>query len=192
MRHARTTANNGDVFLSTTESQVTEAGLEQARMAAEWLSTREIDTIVTSPATRCVDTAEILQDYLNIPVRVCRELCERSVHRRYEGVPSEQLVHLRISEGHRFVDPTQDWNDVLEVESDRDVYMRIMRVLREYRNLSTLVVTHAGVIKSFLHCEFHIDAQRSNCFKVGNSSILTLDEDANSHYQLYDFRRFDR
>lgn len=57
---------------------LTEIGRAQAAMLAVVLSRRAVTSVLTSPATRCVQTVEPLAATLGLPIQECDELWEES------------------------------------------------------------------------------------------------------------------
>ncbi len=190
IRHGRTTANDADLLQTYTDSLLTEKGREQIYKIAEWISSKHIDVILSSSAGRCKETATLLKDILCVPLKIYDKLRERSISHQYEGRSFEDLSATRQAEGHRFVDPTQDWEGVPEVESDLKVYKRVVSVFDKFDGKKIACVTHAGVIKAFLHTAFCIRKNRTSCFKVRNGSVVFLKRDAGIQFQLHEFRLF--
>lgn len=58
VRHGRTSWNAQDRYLGTTDLELDETGLRQAEVLARWAGGLRLDRIVSSPATRAVQTAQ--------------------------------------------------------------------------------------------------------------------------------------
>ncbi|MFZ1324384.1 MAG: histidine phosphatase family protein [Candidatus Saccharimonadales bacterium] len=86
IRHGQSEANRDD-NVSSDEVQLTEAGSEQAKIAAGLLKDKGITTILVSPLVRAGQTAQIISEELGgIDIVVLRELTERNLG-EYKGEP---------------------------------------------------------------------------------------------------------
>ena len=68
LRHGETVWNREKICQGQSESQLNEAGVEQAHHAAEILKSEPIERIVASPLIRVRDTAKVVADKLNLDV----------------------------------------------------------------------------------------------------------------------------
>ncbi len=75
--------------ISRTDFDLNEVGLEQADALGRWLAQKSITAIYTSPARRCVETAERFPRR-QLLVRVCPDLWEVSVG-DWEGLPFSEI-----------------------------------------------------------------------------------------------------
>lgn len=189
-RHGATTSNEAGLLVGASQLGLSDLGRLQSKRLAQWAKTQEFSQILSSDFVRAKETAEIISAHLNIPVSFHAELRERN-YKKYDHIDRANLIKMRTAAGHCFVDPTQDWISVADVESDHDVYSRTLDLIRlKYPPSCTanvLVVTHAGTIKSFLHETFAIEPNRSNCFKVPNGSVLVFNYDSGCNLQLFGF-----
>lgn len=71
---------------------LTESGREQARAAADALSTRGIDLIVASPMTRALETASVVSGAINVPIRIALDLREWLPDETYSWTTPQQVV----------------------------------------------------------------------------------------------------
>lgn len=175
VRHGRTKNNDIDKLSSNDKLGLTELGKSQVKELHNFFMYKNPKIILTSPSPRAIETANILNEKLNIEIKIFEQLKERCFG-KYENMLVDDLLIERKKENHKFDDITQDWDNVSEVESDKSVFNRIKDLILQFeRNYDELiVVTHAGVIKSVLHTALKIDNHKSNCFKVRNSSVTVL------------------
>ena len=69
-RHGETDYNAAQRMQGQLDSQLTAAGLSQARRAAPWPAELKPDVLVTSDLSRAGDTAAVLAAETGVPVRV--------------------------------------------------------------------------------------------------------------------------
>ena len=104
----------------------------------------------------------------------------------------DDLVKKREALNHLFIDPSQDWHNVSEVESDNEIFIRLSHGFSDYlnNNKNIICVTHAGVVKALLYSILKIDPKRTNAFKVRNGCILSLQTEGNlENIQLVEMRQ---
>jgi len=161
---------------SSKDSFLSKNATAEKNKLMDYFKDKEIDFILTSDSIRAVQTAEAISSIRKTQLILTSNLNERKVSDFYSNTSIEELIAKRKLMGHFFSDPTQDWNNVVDVESDYDVYLRFSSELNKYINKykSIVCVTHAGVIKSFIHNVFHIDIRRSNICKIKNGCVLAF------------------
>lgn len=127
LRHAEVHNPKDIVYGRLPRFGLSERGREQARMAARFLSTRDVRAMYTSPLLRARQTADIVREERPVPLRTSSLLLE--VATSYQGSPSTIL-----QPGFSFYEPKREPHD----ESMADVFDRFSRMLR------TVVKRHAG------------------------------------------------
>jgi broad specificity phosphatase PhoE len=151
-----------------------------------WARTRRIASVRSSPLLRATSTASEIAKAVGVDVIVHPEVAERD-YGPYDGKTVDSVAILRRQRGHSFEDVTQDWYGVTEVESDAAVFRRAWPILEPLfaseGKGTTVVVTHAGVIKSCLHEALGVQRTKSNAFKVRNGALVKIRR-AGSAYQL--------
>lgn len=174
-RHGMTKLNEAAVLHSGNGSGISNKGTYQARALAEWARGHNISRLYTSELKRAIETAEIVAAKLNVEFEVHELLRERD-YGPFENLRRPDLLASREERGLSNIDPTQDWYGVREVESDELVFGRVRGFFDETGALrssgAVLIVTHAGVIKSFLHTVYRIPPGCYRCFKITNGSAL--------------------
>ena len=75
LHHAERDLNHIDIN-DFSKDTITERGKKEARLIGKLLSRGEYTCIYTSPYNRCVETAEIINEYLNVPIYEMEELNE--------------------------------------------------------------------------------------------------------------------
>jgi probable phosphoglycerate mutase len=94
LRHGETDWNAQGISQGNVDIPLNAVGLAQARAAAPLLRNRGIATIVASPLSRALVTAEIVAETLGLPVRIDRDLRE---------------VAFGVQEGQKMTDWFADW-----------------------------------------------------------------------------------
>ncbi len=156
IRHGQTLWNEEGRYQGSKDIDLTERGINQARLIAEYLSDVNFSSIYSSPLKRAVKTANIIskanrQNNLKI---IIRENLKEMYFGKWEGVKFEQL-------GREFHDEFQKWiKDPYNYpptggENLKDVKKRateeIEKIIEENENGSNVaVVTHGGIILSIL------------------------------------------
>jgi broad specificity phosphatase PhoE len=190
IRHGATIANEARRLQGKIENKLSDIGLLQARRIALWATQKGFVKVLSSDSLRASQTAQIISEHLGVPFTLHSELRERD-YSTYDGLTIAEITKIRVDAGHVFVDATQDWFGITEVEGDNGVFARVSGLIKSVYLPSSpdnlLLVTHAGVIKSYLHITFAISPERSNCFKVPNGAVLLLDYDQGGNMQLRGF-----
>ena len=176
IRHGITNKNKSKVLISQTDDELNELGLRQAEKAAISLEKKNISKIFCSPLKRTIQTATPISNKTGINILVNNCLRERYLG-IYENLSMTDLINERKKRNHFFNDPTQDWNNVEEVEKDENITDRVFSYLTEfdYQKSNIAIFTHAGVIKSILYHLFNIPPTTFNCFKIRYGTIVEID-----------------
>ncbi|MBY8975546.1 histidine phosphatase family protein [Rhodobacteraceae bacterium NNCM2] len=136
LRHGETGHNRARRFQGQFDSDLNEAGLEQARGAAEALKGQPIARIVASPLSRARVTAEIVGEALGLPVETDAGLME---------------CHLGIYQGMVYQDWLADyWKGNFAPEGGEDFWQFRARVFPTMQRIvaggpNTLIVAHGGL-----------------------------------------------
>lgn len=152
LRHGQTEMSAAKQYSGHSDPSLTEVGLRQAAAAARMLQGRGgIDAIVTSPLTRCVQTARAAADLLGLEVEIIDELIEQDFG-EWEGRTFDE-AHAMSPHLH------EEWLSNPTVtppggESLQILHNRVSGVRRElqqrYECRTVLVVSHVTPIKSFI------------------------------------------
>lgn len=139
VRHGQTNANADAAKRDITERNqyLNEKGVEQARNLAQDLEGIAFDAIVTSPLKRALRTAEIINEYHNMPIRVIEDLRER-----------DTKSYLNALEWWDCFDLDKE-GQYSGVEKLRDFFARVYSVIEDlktdYDDKTILLVSHGGV-----------------------------------------------
>lgn len=152
LRHGQTAMSAAKQYSGHSDPSLTELGLEQARSAARTLRERGgVDVIVSSPLTRCVQTATAAAEELGLQVEVVDNLIEQDFG-TWEGKTFDE-AHALDTDLHDewLADPTVCPPGG---ESLQKMHNRVRSTRRElqkrYAGQTILVVSHVSPIKSFV------------------------------------------
>ena len=87
-------------------------------------------------------------------------------------------AEVRVEAKHSFLDVTQDWRGVNDVEQDEEVFERfelLVSKISESSSNTVVAVTHAGFIKSVVSTLLSIPPTRMCILKIPNCSATVLD-----------------
>lgn len=173
-RHGQSTYNvAGRTQGQTNDSVLTEQGKEQAVLVGEKLKNKEIDIIVTSPLKRAMQTAELANQALNVPVETDEHFIEVNV-----GVV-EGLHYTEIRD--KFPDifekmhiPGTEFENVCypEGENRKQVRERVFAGLEMWAqkpNYKTVAVSSHGIMLSQTLTALGLDA-----VEVKNGAVLHI------------------
>jgi probable phosphoglycerate mutase len=103
VRHGETERSARHAYSGQADIPLTEAGCEQARLAAERLARAGVDGIVSSPLSRASETARAIAEATGAPVRIDERLIEVD-YGPLEGLDRDKALE-------RFGAPFQAWRD---------------------------------------------------------------------------------
>lgn len=175
IRHCITDKNKDKILIGKTDAGLNEVGYNQAQSVSEYLKKKSIKKIFCSQMKRTIQTAKIIGENHDIIPDINFNLNERDLG-IYEGENIKDLVDLRLSKGHVFNDSTQDWYNTPDVEQDDCIYSRVNKCISNsnFESENIIIVTHAGVIKGYLHTLLKINPKTFNCFKIRYGTIVEI------------------
>jgi broad specificity phosphatase PhoE len=143
VRHGESQANAAHRFAGRTDSPLTERGRQQAEAVADALASVKFDRIVTSPLSRCRDTALIIARRHQLPVDLEPDLVEIDVGEK-TGMPFDEVRGLPEWSDDGFV----AWprGETLDQVLSR-AHRVITRIAEESAGERVLVVGHGGVTR---------------------------------------------
>lgn len=89
-RHGQTEWNVGEVFRGRIDIGLDETGTKQAKLLAEYLGSREIDAIYSSPLKRALKTAEAIARHHNLEVEITPRLIDFNFG-KWQGLPHREV-----------------------------------------------------------------------------------------------------
>lgn len=142
VRHGETVENMNNCLVGRIDSDLTNEGINQAKVVKEKFKNKHIDLIVSSPLKRCVKTAEIISDG-KIEIKLDERLLGRD-HGEFTGM-HKSLVNF---------DDYWNYNKNIKYEKAEnvvDLYNRVKKLILElkeqYSDKEIILVTHSGIIR---------------------------------------------
>lgn len=143
VRHGESEANAARRFAGRTDSPLTERGRQQAEAVAEALAKTPFDRIVSSPLSRCRDTALVIARRHQLPVDLEPDLVEIDVGEK-TGSPFDEVRGLPEWSDDGFIAwPRGETLDQVLARAHRV----ITRIAAESAGQRVLVVGHGGVTR---------------------------------------------
>ncbi|WP_232699849.1 histidine phosphatase family protein [Brevibacillus daliensis] len=173
IRHGETDWNINQRIQGHTNTDLNEAGKEQAAKLAEALSTESFAHIYSSDLKRAFETASMLGKRLDIPVTplsTLRERCYGELEGKYYVDVQDRLEKLLSHES------------ICGVESRDAMQERavitIKHLLKQHMGQTIAIVSHGGFINAFLH-GITEGLHGTGKSKIGNTgiSIISLNND---------------
>lgn len=151
-RHGETEWNVKEVFRGRIDVDLTETGLKQAELLADYLRDARIQAVYTSPLKRSLKMAELIAGHHNISVTPAPELIDLDFG-KWHGLSQEEvkdryneLYHQWLESPHQVKMP--------DGESLDEVTERAMKVVRETvsRQADAVVLVAHRVVNKVLIC----------------------------------------
>jgi broad specificity phosphatase PhoE len=150
LRHGETDYNRQGRYQGSTDIELNEQGLVQARQAAADLARVPLDQIVSSPLRRALETARIVAESAGTEVETMAEFAERNMG-AFEGLTRDQ-IHQRYPEydgwmvTRQFYAAPPDGESLLDFSIRLTTGLEILKGLYSQQNI--LLVCHGGVARS--------------------------------------------
>lgn len=141
VRHGETEWNALKKIQGRTNIPLNEVGTKQAIACKSYLSECQWDVIVSSPLQRAKQTAEIINEAMNLPFIVMDDFIERN-YGLIEGLTIEERALL-------FPDFQCPDQESFELVKNR-VMKGINKLHQQFPNQNVIVVAHGGVINIIL------------------------------------------
>ncbi len=151
IRHGQSKANEKDVFLGQHDLGLTELGIKQAKITANYLKDIQVDAIYSSDLSRAYHTAEQTAKLLNLPITTDKGL------REIDGGLWEELPFYGLKEKFydNFIAFTTDigFSKVDGGESVAELYDRfnntVEKIAKANDGKTVLIFSHATCIRCF-------------------------------------------
>jgi len=168
IRHGETDWNKQRLLQGSSDIPLNETGKEQAHLAAENSKHLPIDLIVSSPLSRALETAEIINKEFDVDLIIDDRLAEKH-YGVFEGKPladRDEWAKKTIAENPD-IEVEGNGNPPIEnAEPYDDFKYRIFEVINEYlekyEDTNILFVAHAGVYRVIHRELFGVKHQPKN------------------------------
>jgi broad specificity phosphatase PhoE len=177
LRHGESEGNQSGLIQGQSDYPLTSAGIEQVQQLASYWKSMEmhIDLIISSPLQRTSQTAEIIANFLKVPIEFDPAWKERNFG-HLQGAELQEIDQRT---------PPLDFFHPYEPiggngESQLDLYIRasqaLQKIIRQPAG-SYLVVSHGGILNKALYVIMGITPQghyNSPIFHFGNTGYAQL------------------
>lgn len=167
-RHGQTDWNLRGIIQGKTDIELNDNGRAQAQRIAAELKTTKLDAIIVSPLKRAVETAEIINQWHQLPIQYDERLAERAFG-DFEGTPLADFDFCGF------------WNQEKEAdfpscEKTSDFFLRVYSFIDEcrvkYEDQTVLVVAHGGVSLPFYTYVHDIENDHDmRCYMLNNCEV---------------------
>lgn len=166
LRHGATVETGQRRYLGRRDVPLSEQGQDQMLQCAEQLRTFSVETIYSSPLTRCRRSAELIGEILGISVEVERDLIEINLG-DWDGLPVETVL-TKYPEAYAERGRNLSGYRPPDGECFNDVDKRVWPVLKKITRIpgeSVAIIGHAGVNRVLL-CHI-LGLPLNNLFRLG-------------------------
>lgn len=170
-RHGSTVYNEMDRLQGISDIPLSEKGILESKLLAERLKTEKFDMIFHSPLIRSKQTAEIVNQFHQLPLVCVDEFIEMNMG-EWEGQNFPQFIEKNAEFYMRWItDPSVGMPGG---ESFSNLFERVKngveRVLTHCRG-NILIVTHALVTRAILGSLMDFPIPQARQFRTGNCSL---------------------
>ena len=178
MRHGRTASNLQRVFLGRTDVPMDPLGVRQAGLVAAALAAEpHPDALLTSPLDRARATARLIADRIGVEPVVVPGLIEMDFG-ELEATPFDRLLRDYPDLARRLMAadaPDAGWpGGETAAGFHRRVRATFDAILRDHPHESVIVVSHGGVLGSFLAQIQGRSPNEAAAYQVANCSVTKL------------------
>lgn len=179
IRHGETDWNREGIYQGQTDTSLNENGRQTARELGKILSRINFSAIYSSDLLRARETAEIINDFLNVPIYYTQDLRELDFG-DWTGI---SIWKMGEKDPELFKKWQEDpWNiSPPGGETFRELTERVIRVLEEitkrHKSENILVVSHAGPIKAMIFGLLSATGKAYWNIKISHSTVVIIDKD---------------
>lgn len=176
VRHGETRWNREERVQGVSDIELSEEGRKQARKLATALKNRTISAIYSSPLSRALETARIINVHHGLPIQIREELMEMN-QGLFEGVSFRELMVKEREFLSRWIkDPASV--TMPQGESLWEVQRRAWTVMEEImaKGLDCLIVSHSFTLATIL-CRMvglHLSRFRQVSMKPASFTVVRV------------------
>ena len=176
IRHGETDWNKKLIFQGQSDTKLNEKGIKNAKKNAELLKDLNYDYIYSSDLKRAKDTARFIAREMGKEIIEAKEI--REIHfGEWEGLDFKKTAKQYPAEFKAWQeDPYRNnppGGERISEFTER-VNLFFKNILKKHRAKKIIVVTHGGVIKSYLTEIMAVPKNRYWQFKIENNSITEI------------------
>lgn len=152
VRHAEAEGNIKRIFHGWTDSDITEKGHKQAKLAAKRLADMKIDVIYSSSLKRTLKTAQYIADIKNLPIIRTDKLKEINggdwEDCGWHELPEKWPEHYDTWENSPHIHVMPNGESMVELQER--IVSEIETIISKNKGKSICIVTHGTAIKSLM------------------------------------------
>lgn len=141
IRHGETDWNNLGKLQGRTDIPLNKVGRGQAKLCGEFFTKLHIDAIISSPLSRARETANIINEQLQLPIKIMENFIERSF-----GV-AEGMGYAERVEKYKDIDPSNQ--EEINIFHHR-VFSGIEEIQQNFPGKRVITISHGAVINGIL------------------------------------------
>lgn len=150
VRHCQTNSNKNKLFNGRNDEDINEYGIEQAKVLKEQIKRLNIDLIISSPLTRAIHTAKIVNSN-NSQIVIDDRIVERDTGEL--TLKSHSCIDIT---DYFNVNPKANYQDLESMDSVfRRVYSFLDDISNNYDNLNNILVVTHGYISRIINTYFN-------------------------------------
>lgn len=173
IRHGETQWNKAGMIQGQSNSPLTQNGILQAEALADTLNPKHYDFLYSSDLGRTLQTAEILQKKINLPIQIDTGLRERHWG-IFQGIPFSEIETNYPTLFKEFIKRNPDFC-IPEGESFREFFNRTVTtfeaIAARHPEANIFVVTHGGNLDCLFRKTLHLPLDSPRCFSLKNVSM---------------------
>jgi alpha-ribazole phosphatase len=181
VRHGETDDNNNMKLSGHIDSELSSLGLSQSQKTTNLLKNYNIDFIYSSPSSRAIGTIKNLSKEKNLDIIINNDLkeinfgdFEGKTFKEIESSYSEEFDNmLRLGFDYKYP------NGESLIEFHNRISLYIENIIKENRDKSILICTHAGVIRCILSHLLSKGHEYHWNFKIDNCSVSIIEIENN-------------
>lgn len=182
VRHGESEANQRDIFAGHLDVNLSEKGLEQACLTAEYVAnTYKVDKAYSSDLKRAFMTGKTIADRLGMDITPTKEMREIEAG-KWDGMVFDDIVKVYPDDFNRWTSDIgkarcTDGESVVELQAR--VMRELNRIADENEGKTVLVASHATPIRvAVTSVEYDGDITNMNSVPwVSNASVSVIEKD---------------
>ena len=183
VRHPETEFNKKKLVQGSTDSPITKRGMQQLKKLTLRLRKEDFDEIISSPSIRALTTAETINKYHNLKIKVEPLIRERD-YGIYEGKKESSCIWETVNAPWHLLKPKNG-------ESPNDVFQRAKKFLQKIKNSNhekILVSSHGRILSMIFGILKNLKIEKTKDIKPKNTSltIVELKKDGTAKFLLFD------
>lgn len=187
VRHGETDWNREGIYQGQTDTSLNEKGRDDAKKLAVALNKIRFSCIYSSDLKRARETAEIINEYLNLSIFYTRDLREMDFG-RWTGVSVFDMERIDPDLFKRWQDNPWDISPP-GGETFKELTERVVKTIGEISHKhideNVLVVSHGGPIKALILWLLHGSPRSYWNIKISHRTIVLLEKDTDYRISIF-------